>query len=143
MRLKLVYKGGKGSGHHGHQGRPGKLGGSTPGKGKGTLRVPSPPRYTDLPRPVSIGSERMGKLEGLADKHGFSKDKSPSGMIKYSKKSNLGNTYTVRITQTENPMVEVDLRGAGQQSMFRRSFPLDEMQEAFNYVNTLIETDTE
>lgn len=40
-------------------------------------------------------------------------------------------------------MVEVDLRGAGQQSMFRRSFPLDEMQEAFNYVNTLIETDTE
>lgn len=36
MKLKLVYKGGKGSGHHGHVGRPGKIGGSQPGTGGGS-----------------------------------------------------------------------------------------------------------
>jgi hypothetical protein len=36
--LKLVLKGGPGSGHHGHGGRPGKRGGSSPGKGGG-IRV--------------------------------------------------------------------------------------------------------
>lgn len=34
MKLKLVHKGGPGSGHHGHKGRPGKRGGSLPGKGR-------------------------------------------------------------------------------------------------------------
>jgi len=33
MKATFVYKGGKGSGFHGHAGRPGKQGGSTPGKG--------------------------------------------------------------------------------------------------------------
>lgn len=33
MKGRLVYKGGAGSGHHGHQGRPGKRGGSSPGGG--------------------------------------------------------------------------------------------------------------
>jgi hypothetical protein len=33
MKLTFRYKGGKGSGHHGHAGRPGKHGGSLPGKG--------------------------------------------------------------------------------------------------------------
>ena len=31
MKLKFSYKGGTGSGHHGHAGRPGKVGGSVPG----------------------------------------------------------------------------------------------------------------
>jgi hypothetical protein len=31
--IKFTYKGGKGSGHHGHAGRPGKVGGSLPGEG--------------------------------------------------------------------------------------------------------------
>ena len=31
MKLRLVYKGGKGSGHYGHSGRQGRLGGSEPG----------------------------------------------------------------------------------------------------------------
>lgn len=36
MTKTLVrYKGGKGSGHHGHKGRPGKHGGSLPGEGGG------------------------------------------------------------------------------------------------------------
>lgn len=33
MRITLRYKGGKGSGHHGHAGRPGDVGGSVPGIG--------------------------------------------------------------------------------------------------------------
>lgn len=33
IKGKLVYKGGPGSGHHGHRGLPGKHGGSTPGGG--------------------------------------------------------------------------------------------------------------
>jgi len=36
MKLVIVKKGGHGSGHHGHAGRHGKLGGSTPGKGGGS-----------------------------------------------------------------------------------------------------------
>lgn len=32
----LVFKGGPGSGHHGHSGRPGEVGGSAPGEGDGT-----------------------------------------------------------------------------------------------------------
>jgi hypothetical protein len=35
MKLKFTYKGGPGSGHHGHAGIPGKVGGSLPGKGTG------------------------------------------------------------------------------------------------------------
>jgi len=35
MKATLVYKGGTESGHHGHAGRPGKRGGSAPGKGAG------------------------------------------------------------------------------------------------------------
>ena len=30
MKVKFTYKGGHGSGHHGHAGRPGKVGGSLP-----------------------------------------------------------------------------------------------------------------
>ena len=30
MKLRMVYKGGPGSGHHGHKGRPGKVGGGLP-----------------------------------------------------------------------------------------------------------------
>jgi len=37
MRLTLVFKGGKGSGHHGHVGRPGQIGGSTSGVGTDPL----------------------------------------------------------------------------------------------------------
>lgn len=33
MKLRAVYKGGPGSGHRGHLGRPGKVGGSLPGEG--------------------------------------------------------------------------------------------------------------
>lgn len=33
MKLRVRIKGGPGSGHHGHRGRPGKVGGSLPGKG--------------------------------------------------------------------------------------------------------------
>ena len=33
MKLTIRLKGGPGSGHHGHAGRPGKVGGSLPGKG--------------------------------------------------------------------------------------------------------------
>ncbi len=33
MKLKIRLKGGPGSGHHGHSGRPGKVGGSSTGKG--------------------------------------------------------------------------------------------------------------
>jgi hypothetical protein len=35
MKLVVRLKGGKGSGHHGHSGRPGKVGGSVAGKGVG------------------------------------------------------------------------------------------------------------
>jgi hypothetical protein len=38
IRLKFVEKkGGAGSGHHGHAGRPGKVGGSSSGKGVGSV----------------------------------------------------------------------------------------------------------
>lgn len=33
MKITIIYKGGPGSGNYGHEGRPGKLGGSSPGKG--------------------------------------------------------------------------------------------------------------
>ena len=33
MKLRMIYKGGDGSGHFNHEGRPGKHGGSLPGKG--------------------------------------------------------------------------------------------------------------
>lgn len=36
MKFKIRFKGGKGSGHHGHEGIPGHLGGSLPGKGGGS-----------------------------------------------------------------------------------------------------------
>jgi hypothetical protein len=36
--MRLVYKGGQGSGHAGHAGRPGKQGGSSPGTGGTTYR---------------------------------------------------------------------------------------------------------
>jgi len=35
MKIKLVYKGGSGSGNYGHEGRPGLVGGSLPGNGNG------------------------------------------------------------------------------------------------------------
>jgi hypothetical protein len=34
-RLRMIERGGKGSGHHGHRGRPGEVGGSLPGEGGG------------------------------------------------------------------------------------------------------------
>ena len=37
MKLTLRLKGGPGSGHHGHSGRPGKRGGSLPGAGGGMV----------------------------------------------------------------------------------------------------------
>ena len=40
MKLRMVYKGGDGSGHFNHEGRPGKQGGSLPGKG-GAAAAPS------------------------------------------------------------------------------------------------------
>lgn len=36
MKAKFVFKGGAGSGHHGHAGREGKRGGSLPGTGGGS-----------------------------------------------------------------------------------------------------------
>lgn len=33
MKFTIRFKGGKGSGHHGHEGRPGMVGGSTSGRG--------------------------------------------------------------------------------------------------------------
>lgn len=39
MKVILRLKGGKGSGHHGHSGRPGKHGGSLPGKGGGVVTL--------------------------------------------------------------------------------------------------------
>lgn len=35
IKMRFVYKGGKGSGNFGHSGRPGKIGGSGGGSGKG------------------------------------------------------------------------------------------------------------
>lgn len=35
MKARIVFKGGAGSGHHGHEGRPGKVGGSVAGAGSG------------------------------------------------------------------------------------------------------------
>jgi hypothetical protein len=37
--LRIALKGGPGSGHHGHAGRPGKRGGSSPGKGGGMSKA--------------------------------------------------------------------------------------------------------
>ena len=48
----LEIKGGPGSGHHGHAGRPGKRGGSAPGKGGG-----------GQPRVLSIGDYKMLVVE--------------------------------------------------------------------------------
>jgi len=41
MKFKIRYKGGPGSGHRGHSGRPGKRGGSAPGTGGGAAGPPS------------------------------------------------------------------------------------------------------
>ena len=32
-KMRLIYKGGSGSGHYGHSGRPGEIGGSLPKSG--------------------------------------------------------------------------------------------------------------
>lgn len=39
MTLKILLKGGPGSGHHGHAGRPGSVGGSSEGTGGATLTI--------------------------------------------------------------------------------------------------------
>lgn len=53
MKLTLRYKGGEGSGHFGHRGRPGKQGGSLPGKSA----ITDNDVVTEL-----MGNERMRKL---------------------------------------------------------------------------------
>jgi len=60
IRAPLVERGGEGSGHWGHEGRPGHRGGSLPGKG-GPRAMPSP---TLQERPRSRWSERAYFVRG-------------------------------------------------------------------------------
>jgi hypothetical protein len=57
MPAGVVVRGGEGSGHFEHEGRPGKVGGSQPGKeGKGKkLAEPEPRAPTEVPPPVEEG----------------------------------------------------------------------------------------
>jgi hypothetical protein len=164
MKLTFRYKGGKGSGHHGHAGRPGKEGGSLPGIGitaaERYLRSEvgnlvdniSPKDIADFERglhsvediidiALPAGRERnMVKLDHIAGKlHGFKKEPSFRDTVKYSKKTSYGNNVTIRITETDNPMLEVNLRGA---DMFRKSFPFSEIHSAMDYANKLVESDS-
>jgi len=97
MRLLLVTKGGKGSGDAGHSGRPGKVGGSLPGKGKHEhhhehrkkrsyhfhhhhhdekkVEEKKPKQLSFLPKP-----EKPKKVE----EPGFTDDEIPKGWTKFS-----------------------------------------------------------
>lgn len=48
LKFRVEEKGGPGSGHRGHSGRPGKIGGSSPGIGTGGV-VGDKVRYRSLP----------------------------------------------------------------------------------------------
>lgn len=67
--VKVILKGGPGSGHHGHVGRPGKRGGSLPGKGGGSVPwwgatgVPRRPAV-DLTPPAPKGWQKRGYARG-------------------------------------------------------------------------------
>ena len=52
--MMLRFKGGPGSGHHGHRGIPGKVGGSLPGKGS--------PNYLPAGQRVWQGKQESGKI---------------------------------------------------------------------------------
>lgn len=80
IRFNFVLKGGKGSGHHGHAGRPGQVGGSVPegeGGGGGEGEAPQrtrpegsywPKNEVNLPRGMSVYNWlRHDKDRGLID----------------------------------------------------------------------------
>jgi hypothetical protein len=69
----VVERGGAGSGHHGHEGRPGERGGSQPGEGGGAERPPglrSAAELLSVPRtprwqPVRDAAEAINAVHGL------------------------------------------------------------------------------
>jgi len=59
----IAIKGGKGSGHHGHAGRPGKVGGSLPGKGAGAKRERLAKDKYGKPKPFTKRPDAIAWLE--------------------------------------------------------------------------------
>lgn len=89
MRLIIVSKGGRESGHHGHSGRHGQRGGSEPGTGS---------QLSFLPDKKKIPA-KVKKLESP----GFDDDEIPKGWSKFSHeaivKSSTGGTKKVYIVK--------------------------------------------
>ncbi|MCK5548431.1 MAG: DUF2958 domain-containing protein, partial [Thermoplasmata archaeon] len=66
LRADLIKRGGAGSGHHGHRGREGEVGGSEPGEGGGRRTVDS--KGAPLPKPQSAQEQLMDKVIALQDR---------------------------------------------------------------------------
>lgn len=61
MTTKLVYKGGTGSGNHGHAGRPGKVGGSGSGGSSSKKTIIKWEKSTVAPRPT-YRTQKFGNM---------------------------------------------------------------------------------
>lgn len=68
--MKLVYKGGKGSGNFGHKGRPGKEGGSASGSGNNSTAPESKPaKKVTVKRKRKNIEAKIAKFKKLRDEY--------------------------------------------------------------------------
>ena len=74
MVVTVIKKGGPGSGNFGHSGRPGKVGGSSPGKGgnkhkdyRQFVAMVNDKRYNDLDKSIGFGQQANSRLIKLDD----------------------------------------------------------------------------
>lgn len=81
------YKGGAGSGHHGHGGRPGKRGGSSPGSGGGS----SEPSNREIAAERGKITASMRSIPGLTD----------VGVEGFAPIRFVGNSADVKAVQTK------------------------------------------
>jgi len=70
MQLTVRLKGGLGSGHHGHAGRPGQRGGSLPGK-SGAVKMANIASAKEL---IASQREELGNAAKFAGEHYFGED---------------------------------------------------------------------